>query len=185
MSRLVSSVSLVFLALLLVLPLLMIDGLILSVGDVSYDSFVGCLVFLLCFYLASLFVSIIFDGAMRALGGLFKRPVSNVLFAVVNFWVSLSVLLWMDLYVESITISLATKVVLVSVHTILFYLIHQSSDSTVSSSEDNVQHDPIVQDAIRLLEDTEPVSCVEQLCLKYPELPKKDIIRIVYRLHGN
>ncbi len=45
MSRLVSSVSLVFLALLLVLPLLMIDGLILSVGDVSYDSFVGCLVF--------------------------------------------------------------------------------------------------------------------------------------------
>ncbi len=46
MSRLVSSVSLVFLALLLVLPLLMIDGLILSVGDVSYDSFVGCLVFL-------------------------------------------------------------------------------------------------------------------------------------------
>ncbi|MER2125130.1 MAG: hypothetical protein ABS936_13810 [Exiguobacterium indicum] len=185
MSRLVSSISLVLLSLLLMLPLLMIDGLIFYVGDVSYDSFVGCLVFLLCFYLASLVVSVVFDGMMRALGGLFKRRLSNILFAVVNGSVSLSVLLWMDLYVESITISLATKVVLVSVHTLVFYLIHQPSDSTTSSSEDNGQHEPIVQDAIRLLEDTDPVSCVETLCLKYPDLPKKDIIRIVYRLHGN
>lgn len=185
MSRLVSSVSLVFLALLLVLPLLMIDGLILSVGDVSYDSFVGCLVFLLCFYLASLLVSVIFDGTMRAFGGLFKRPISNVLFAVVNFWVSLSVLLWMDLYIESITISLATKIVLVSVHTVLFYLIHRSGDSTSSSSEDNAQHDPIVQEAMCLLEDEDPVKCVETLCLRFPDRPKKDIIRIVHRLHSN
>lgn len=184
MPRLVSSVSLVFLALLLVLPLLMIDGLILSVGDVSYDSFVGCLVFLLCFYLASLFVSVIFDGAMRALGGLFKRPVSNVLFAVVNFWVSLSVLLWMDLYVKSITISLATKIVLVTVHTVLFYLIHQSGDLTAKSSEVTESHDPVVKEALRLLENEDPVKCVETLCLRFPDRPKKDIIRIVHRLHS-
>jgi len=93
MSRLVSSVSLVLLSLLLVLPLLMIDGLILYVGDVSYDSFVGCLVFLVCFYLASLVVSVVFDGMMRALRGLFKRRFSNILFAVVNGSVSLSVFL--------------------------------------------------------------------------------------------
>ncbi|WP_313291250.1 hypothetical protein [Exiguobacterium sp.] len=185
MSRLVSSVSLVLLSLLLVLPLLMIDGLIFYVGDVSYDSFVGCLVFLVCFYLASLVVSVVFDGMMRALGGLFKRRFSNILFAVVNGSVSLSVLLWMDLYVASITISLATKVVLVSVHTVLFYLIHQSSDSTVKVSEVTEPHDPVVKEAIRLLEDIDPVTCVETLCLKYPDLPKKDIIRIVYRLHGN
>lgn len=185
MSRLISSISLVLLSLLLMLPLLMIDGLILYVGDVSYDSFVGCLVFLLCFYLASLVVSVVFDGMMRALGGLFKRRLSHILFAVVNGSVSLSVLLWMDLYVASITISLATKVVLVFVHTLLFYLIHQSSDSTTSSSKDDAKQKPIVQDAIRLLEEEDPVSCVEQLCLKYPDLPKKDIIRIVYRLHGN
>ena len=185
MSRLVSSVSLVLLSLLLVLPLLMIDGLIFYVGDVSYDSFVGCLVFLLCFYFASLVVSVVFDGMINALGGLFKRRFSNILFAVVNGSVSLSVLLWMDLYVESITISLATKVVLVSVHTVLFYLIHQSNDSTVKASEVTEPHDPVVKEAISLSEDTDPVSCVEQLCLKYPELPKKDIIRIVYRLHGN
>ena len=185
MSRLVSSVSLVFLVLLLVLPLLMIDGLILYVGDASYDSFVGCLVFLLYFYFASLVVSVVFDGMMRALSVLFKRRFSNILFAIVDGSVSLSVLLWMDLYVESITIPLATKVVLVSVHTVLFYLIHQSSDSTASSSEVNAQHEPVVQEATRLLEEEDPVTCVEQLCLKYPELPKKDIIRIVYRLHGN
>lgn len=185
MSRLVSSISLVLLSLLLVLPLLMIDGLIFYVGDVSYDSFVGSLVFLVCFYLASLLVSVVFDGMMRALGGLFKRRFSNILFAVVNGSVSLSVLLWMDLYVESITIPLATKVVLVSVHTLLLYLIHQSSDSTASSSEVSAQHDTIVQEATRLLEDIDPVTCVETLYLKYPELPKKDIIRIVYRLHGN
>lgn len=185
MSRLVSSISLVLLSLLLVLPLLMIDGLIFYVGDVSYDSFVGCLVFLVCFYLASLVVSVVFDGMMRALGGLFKRRFSNILFAVVNGSVSLSVLLWMDLYVESITISLATKVVLVSVHTLLFYLIHQSSDATVKASEVTEPHDPVVKDAIRLLENEDPLTCVETLCLKYPELSKKDIIRIVYRLHGN
>ncbi|HBF57938.1 hypothetical protein [Exiguobacterium sp.] len=184
MSRLVSAVSLVFLALLLVLPLLMIDGLILSIGDVSYDSFVGCLLFLSCFYLASLFVSVIFDGAMRALGGLFKRPISNVLFAVVNFWVSLSVLLWMDLYVESITISFATKIVLVSVHTVLFYLIHQSGDLTASSSENNESHDPVIKEALRLLENEDPVTCVETLCLRFPDRMKKDIIRIVHRLHS-
>lgn len=185
MSRLISSVSLVFLCLILVLPLLLIDGLILYVGDVAFDSLVGCLAFLLCFYLASLLVSVIFDGVMRALGGLFKHRFSNILFAVVNGSVSLSVLLWMDLYVESITISLATKVVLVSVHTVLFYLIHQSSDSTASSSEVSAQHDTIVQEATRLLEKEDPVACVEQLCLKYPDLPKKDIIRIVHRLHSN
>ncbi|WP_290775145.1 MULTISPECIES: hypothetical protein [unclassified Exiguobacterium] len=185
MSRLVSSVSLVFLALLLVLPLLMIDGLILSVGDVSYDSFVGCLVFLLCFYLASLLVSVIFDGTMRAFGGLFKRPISNVLFAVVNFWVSLSVLLWMDLYIESITISLATKIVLVSVHTVLFYLINQSGDLTAKSSEVTESHDPVVKEALRLLENEDPVKCVETLCLRFPDRLKKDIIRIVHRLHSN
>lgn len=185
MPRLVSSVSLVFLALLLVLPLLMIDGLILSVGDVSYDSFVGCLVFLLCFYLASLLVSVIFDGTMRAFGGLFKRPISNVLFAVVNFWVSLSVLLWMDLYTESITISLATKNVLVSVHTVLFYLIHQSGDLTAKSSKVTESHDPVVKEALRLLENEDPVKCVETLCLRFPDRPKKDIIRIVHRLHSN
>ncbi len=184
MSRLVSAVSLVFLALLLVLPLLMIDGLILSIGDVSFDSFVGCLLFLSCFYLASLFVSVIFDGAIRALGGLFKRPISNVLFAVVNFWVSLSVLLWMDLYADSITISFATKVALVSVHTLLFYLIHQSSDST-KASEVNESHDPVVKEALRLLENEDPVTCVEKLSLRFPDRPKKDIIRIVHRLHSN
>jgi len=163
----------------------MIDGLILSVGDVSYDSFVGCLVFLLCFYLASLLVSVIFDGTMRAFGGLFKRPISNVLFAVVNFWVSLSVLLWMDLYIEFITISLATKIVLVSVHTVLFYLIHQSGDLTVKSSEVTESHDPVVKEALRLLENEDAVKCVETLCLRFPDRPKKDIIRIVHRLHSN
>lgn len=184
MSRLVSSVSLVLLSLLLVLPLLMIDGLILSVGDVSYDSFVGCLVFLLCFYLVSLLVSVVFDGVMRAFGGLFKRPVSNVLFTVVNFWVSLSVLLWMDLYVESITISFATKVVLVFIHTLLFYLMHHLSDSTAKASEVTESLDPVVQEAMCLLEDEDPVKCVETLCLRFPDRPKKDVIRIVHRLHS-
>ncbi|WP_290757126.1 MULTISPECIES: hypothetical protein [unclassified Exiguobacterium] len=184
MSRLVSSVSLVLLSLLLVLPLLMIDGLILSVGDVSYDSFVGCLVFLLCFYLVSLLVSVVFDGVMRAFGGLFKRPVSNVLFTVVNFWVSLSVLLWMDLYAESITISFATKVVLVFIHTLLFYLMHHLSDSTAKASEVTESLDPVVKEALRLLENEDPVTCIETLCLRFPDRTKKDVIRIVHRLHS-
>ena len=121
---------------------------------------------------------------MRALGGLFKRPISNVLFAVANFLVSLSVLLWMDLYADSITISFATKVVLVSVHTLLYYLIHQSSDST-KASEVNESHDPVVKEALRLLENEDPVTCVEKLSLRFPDRPKKDIIRIVHRLHSN
>jgi len=185
MSRLFSAFSLVFLCLILVLPLLLIDGLILYVGGVAFDSLVGCLMFLLCFYLASLLVSVIFDGVMRALGGLFKRQISNVLFAVVNYLVSLSVLLWMDLYADSITISFATKVVLVSVHTLLFYLIYQSSESTAEASEVNEPHDPIVKEALRLLENEDPVTCVETLCLRFPDRPKKDIIRIVHRLHNN
>ncbi len=184
MSRLFSAFSLVFLCLILVLPLLLIDGLILYVGDVAFASLVGCLAFLLCFYLASLLISVIFDGVMRALGGLFKRPISNVLFAVANFLVSLSVLLWMDLYADSITISFATKVALVSVHTLLFYLIHQSSDST-KASEVNESHDPVVKEALRLLENEDPVTCVEKLSLRFPDRPKKDIIRIVHRLHSN
>lgn len=184
MSRLFSAFSLVVLCLILVLPLLLIDGLILYVGDTSFDSLVGCLTFLFCFYLASLLVSIIFDGVMRALGGLFKRSISNVLFAVVNFLVSLSVLLWMDLYAETITISFATKVVLIFVHTSLFYLIHHSSDST-KASEVNEPHDPVVKEALRLLENEDPVTCVEMLCLRFPDRPKKDIIRIVHRLHSN
>ncbi|KOP28984.1 hypothetical protein ADM98_08665 [Exiguobacterium sp. BMC-KP] len=185
MLRLFSAFSLVFLCLILVLPLLLIDGLILYVGGVAFDSLVGCLVFLLCFYLASLLVSVIFDGVMRALGGLFKHLISNVLFAAVNFWVSLSVLLLMDLYVETITISFATKVVLIFVHTSLFYLIHQSSDSTAKTFEVNEPHDPVVKEALRLLENEDPVTCVETLCLRFPDRPKKDIIRIVHRLHSN
>lgn len=82
-------------------------------------------------------------------------------------------------------ISFATKVVLVSVHTLLFYLIHHSNDSTAKTFEVNEPHDPVVKEALRLLENEDPVTCVEKLCLRFPDRPKKDIIQIVHRLHSN
>ena len=90
----------------------------------------------------------------------------------------------MDLYVESITISFATKVVLVFIHTLLFYLMHHLSDSTAKASEVTESLDPVVKEALRLLENEDPVTCVETLCLRFPDRTKKDVIRIVHRLHS-
>ncbi|KTR58555.1 hypothetical protein RSA42_14820 [Exiguobacterium indicum] len=188
-SRIVSILPLLTFTLFLILPVLLIDIFIIYLNDELTSTLISLILFLMFFYVISMLISFLFDGILQLFSEIFNKRISNFIFALVNFWTSLSILLWIDIYSDTVTLSLYTKILLVSIHTIIFYSINQFGDqSSFTSTEpvsDNEQIKELEREAQIVLQDYDPVTCIEKLSTKHPEYSKKDIIQVVRRIHNS
>ncbi|TDQ37385.1 YrvL family regulatory protein [Aureibacillus halotolerans] len=166
------------------LPFFFVDFIIIELMGGVYHNLLHLMVFLLVLYIIELVLGLLMDSLSKVISDFtsFEVPSEVVLFF--DFFLSLGILTWLDSIFSTVDLSFATEAVIMLVHSLTLYLVNKTnatSQQDEASEEEKLA--PHIEYEIELiLREENYVNCINTIKMKYPEIPKTQIIKTVRRI---
>lgn len=173
----------------LAIPLLVRDGFLVYWMNGSYTSFPLLFIFFILFYVLDFIFGLFLEGIAHALSIAYSlsRKKQEMLFFLFEFFGSCLVIFSLDALFTFVNLSAAAKIVLISIHALLFLLIENFSAPKSEQADDiipEIQLSVELQNEIRLLlKENDMISCISILQEKYPDIPFQHIVQAVRKIY--
>lgn len=170
----------------MLLPLLLIDTLVIYFLGGTYSSLLSLVLFLLVFYLVNGVVGLFVDGFLQVVGERTTLRVNDLVSLCADVVSSLVVLQMLHSLFDGIHLPTSIQLVIVLVHTLIFYLVsHSKGDGDASLGEEKTG---LVDKAIefeieQLLIEEDVVTCIKTMRDRHPELPFNDLVKTVRQVN--
>lgn len=173
----------------LFLPSILVDIFIVYLAGGYYYRLIYLILFLLVFYLVDLGLNIVIDNLLKIVIFL-KEGIYNLVLGIVDIFSSYVVINFLDFIFEKVNLSVETKILIVFTHTLLVFLINniqtdKNDDRYDYNNIANQKLSPSIEYEISyLLQNEDVFNCIEQIKKKYPDIPKKEIIKTVRKINN-
>jgi hypothetical protein len=168
-------------------PFILIDLLIINLMDGSYSKLMYLILFLVVFYIADLILNIFIDSLLKVMADFnFLKMNGNFISAIFDLLGSFIVISLLDSIFQTVNLSIGIKILIVFIHTLLVFLIHnfQAENDQGADNTDNKLPSTVEYEIRYLLQKENLVTCIDLIKQKYPDIPKKTIIKTVRKMNN-
>ncbi|MED3625084.1 hypothetical protein [Neobacillus thermocopriae] len=168
-------------------PFILIDLLIINLMDGSYSKFMYLILFLVVFYIADLILNIFIDSLLKVMADFnFLKMNGNFISAIFDLLGSFIVISLLDSIFQTVNLSIGIKILIVFIHTLLVFLINnfQTEIDQGADNTDNKLPSTVEYEIRYLLQKENLVTCIDLIKQKYPDIPKKTIIKTVRKMNN-
>ena len=173
----------------LLLPMILIDLFIIYFIGGSYSALLYLIGFLFVFYVADLLLNIVIESLLKVADDFSSFKISSpFISAIFDLAGSFIVISLLDSFFQAVNLPLATKVLIVFLHTSLIFLVHhlqtKDGEQAADNAIDNSLPATIEYEISSLLQKENLITCIDQIKQKYPDIPKATIIKAVRRINS-
>lgn len=170
-------------------PILIIDILIIYFTKNYYSKLIYLVLFLLIFYILDLLLGIFIDNILKISNDFNLFKVNHLFSGIFDFLGSSIIIIYLDSFFNSINLSISIKLLIAGLHTLLFYLINRFHDEN-DQNDIHIESSEIIKsiekevNCILKKEDEDMLTCIKLMREKYPDVPLKNIIKIVRKTNN-